>query len=1501
MLSSFWRLCTSLAILGLLAWLPSARAGGSYVPMDQDQLISNLVNWVRNQNGGYVSDKLEFDSEEGQVYVSQDIAVNEVLIVLPGTVPIEYKSARIHSHNEQEGDEDEEGGEEGNMCDTAVWLVHEYLVNHSFEKASSADRTGGLGYGPYVDWIFQSDQLHHPAAWSPEAKELMDFFVGGELEPRNLVNYETFDSECAQQGTQLYHYEKDDAEGDKSGRKQQSLDINQLAQPMLERAFQWLLARNWGDEILLPVWDLIPHHNGDEWHNVDFFETNHGAPWAAFSMGAIRFIPAGEALFTSFNQCHHSTFCDEGLARRYMTPEMLYHQGFVEAYPRRFGFLTGYDYDEDEGLVFEVDQVGEDDEEELFVVNWIQGARPNLLQLNYLHAHLLRLRKLKEPVQARLAALTDPEERFLVEEYFDALMTAVEQAFVQGRGEDAVSRSDDLSQQKENLALSLTACLLQARGNIISMQECRRHSAANDGVDTEHFDELQDRPDPLNYAFDIANCNYPFTDTREGKESIQSFYQAMEFEHYYYEEVEQRDTCLALAGIPQSCTSFRPHYHEIFVSYPASFVKKVKRVLFMGGGDLMILHEILKYDSVELVVGMELDQQVARHSFRHYGIQPEFDDPRVHWMFGDASKSLLTIPENYFGTFDLVFIDLLTYVADTVMVAERVSLLDMGMRLLQPNGVLAQNRDFAQREKPTFAKYAIDLLFDDIPMFCHEYMVMASNGVDFVNASPQDHGIDTLFYNFNRSVDYFGAWTNYHHNQDFDRKNYKAIRDPATARSIGLFTVLEAENAGAASGKNSSLVIERLSQALVDSGLSQVNGSSHPTVHNDVFNYTTTFILKEGLVTARIEPSLSYVALDVHLWDAFDQHDTVLKNLVKAVDAEIVSTYSVSTGGMFGPQHGAKKAVQTNPPTNKVELTKVKPTPQANEPNTLDYSTVHQQEFTALIQEMPNLSPRPKQEMIVICGQPSTTCVSLKALHDIPDANVVAFWTCSGITANVQAMVKCEESLRRDLLQSVQGPLVAAKFSGIFIDPEAPREMGQILHKILNSTMDRYNLLGDDFVAIAPTRLDTQSDTSWRGAFMERLRTDMVVYNPVHHITASLVDTNGQSRSMLIDLVSAGDPIFYSRFRLLSEHLQKKLGLGLELQKGDSGVVSYRPDFAPSTLVFNKDYDVEAARAQWWGQRALAQQELLQFELPLLLSPATVGEYVLVNNVAQPFIGEWRPGRVVKQINNETYQVLMMNENPTRKTVVRRYLRRNDTSTSTLTQGQQVLIKLYDKMDQELWRQGYIMENHSHLDGTYRVRIMTLDHDWVMQVSRHDLVPQMEDTLPLEAHRALTSAKLKATLQHGLSRLNVTSPSVDIIDDSAHLGSVLTAAWPRGHLVLTWDGRTHVDLNLFLLDMDEARKTVGELFRRSFQESLGLVMMGWDWMPRGIGRVVNLPTPPSSPDPLWFGTFRPADEDATMKDSSKTLLSSSSVTISKEGDIPGVANDVAHLPASSRS
>lgn len=158
-----------------------------------------------------------------------------------------------------------------------------------------------------------------------------------------------------------------------------------------------------------------------------------------------------------------------------------------------------------------------------------------------------------------------------------------------------------------------------------------------------------------------------------------------------------------LDNVLQICDAYRPHYHEMVVHNTARFLplKSIKRVLWVGGGDSMLLHEILKYPSLELVVGLELDQKVTRGAYKHFGTQPHYDQIKVQWWYGDASKSLLMLPKDYFGSFDMVLVDL----SETVMsfkVTKELDVLEALNLLVKPDGIFVKNEVYFDKFKSMF-------------------------------------------------------------------------------------------------------------------------------------------------------------------------------------------------------------------------------------------------------------------------------------------------------------------------------------------------------------------------------------------------------------------------------------------------------------------------------------------------------------------------------------------------------------------------------------------------------------------------------------------------------------------------------------------------------------------------------------------------------------------------------------------------------------------------------
>jgi len=1174
---------------------------------------------------------------------------------------------------------------------------------------------------------------------------------------------------------------------------------------------------------------MIPHGNGGEWHNVDFLVPD-SLGYAAYRMGAIRHIAAGESLHISHNQCRHPDLCPEDMPFTLLTPEMLLGKGFVEPYPHRFGFTTGYEDSDDQYLIFEVNEPTTVDgvETEVAVNFLLSSGAPNSLQVNFIQAHLKRLGNMNEQVQSRIEnELQDPMERSVVQSYFGALLTALRQAYRTARGENLkrIKTSSTESHEKSE-------CFALANSSVAGEEYCQHMYRV--GAENGHeavFDDLQPRPDSLDYGFEVTNCQSRFTDTLLANEAISSFYQTIEFDHFRTAETGKHDSCLMLGDFPQSCTSFRPHYHEIFVHYPASFVKQVKRVLFMGGGDLMILHELLKYP-LEVAYGLELDQEVVRQSFRHYGIQPSFDDPRVKWYFGDAAKSVLTIPKELHGTFDVVYVDLMDYVADTVMVSEGVSLLDMAARLVSPDGVIAQNRDFPQQGKPELTKYAVDATFGDIPQFCQEYISVSSNGVNFATAPTFDHHVPTLFYKAGNQ-EYYGAWTNFHYNPELGGAEMTRME---TTKSLGLFIAIEAEECKV-SLEDPTALKEIIANSLSTSGLSQVDYTySTPGEASKArfFDSVLTFVFREGILTLRTQPTLRYAAMDLQLWSDFDVQEILLQRLVDAVGSnlwETASTFRISTGGMFGLSR--KTEIPLSPKS-------------VGQPRVRFSDTLSQEStFSKIIRKMMQLSPTSQPETLVLCGDQSSMCSSLDALRHFnsSEASIVPMFACPSLLDDDSTqgdMLACEEEIR-DMLQRSFNTIDV-----MIIDPATPLRMGQVVHKILNQAFITHELLADKFVAMAP--MFETGDEEWREALMERFRTDVVVFNPVYLVQSYFED---KLSSLQMHLFSAGDTLFYSRLTKLGAIIQKELTVDFGITGGKSGVTSYIPDFNASMPIFNEDYDVELSLAQWHSQTPVAHQEILQMEIEQHPHPIHEGERVLANFREHPLEGIWAIGTVNSSNPiNETHEIVFARREFS-KTMERRRLRSLDNSTSILSKGEIVLVRT-NINGKERWRQGYIKGINA--DATYQARIMTLDQDLtIASVPREDLMHQYETKPPLTVSQEMTVAKLEHAVEKAFLASSI-KPYLRVVEsETVGLGCILLATWKSGNLVVTWDGKMHVDLNLVVdLEAGEASNPV-EAFRNALS-GLGLGVVGRDIMPRGYGKVVLNP-PAASDDTIWFGNF----------------------------------------------
>lgn len=102
------------------------------------------------------------------------------------------------------------------------------------------------------------------------------------------------------------------------------------------------------------------------------------------------------------------------------------------------------------------------------------------------------------------------------------------------------------------------------------------------------------------------------------------------------------------------------HYHEM-ISHPAMQAfesatgKTAKNVLVIGGGDGGTIREICKYQGLEKVTMVEIDEAVVRASKQHLpSIASAFDNPKVNLIIGDGIKFVAEASAN---TYDVIIVD----------------------------------------------------------------------------------------------------------------------------------------------------------------------------------------------------------------------------------------------------------------------------------------------------------------------------------------------------------------------------------------------------------------------------------------------------------------------------------------------------------------------------------------------------------------------------------------------------------------------------------------------------------------------------------------------------------------------------------------------------------------------------------------------------------------------------------------------------------------------------
>ncbi len=126
-----------------------------------------------------------------------------------------------------------------------------------------------------------------------------------------------------------------------------------------------------------------------------------------------------------------------------------------------------------------------------------------------------------------------------------------------------------------------------------------------------------------------------------------------------YQQIEVYDSyefgrILVLDGYVMLTEKDEYIYHEMIVHVPMACSPDVRRVLVIGAGDGGTVRELCRYDTIEQIDMVEIDEQVVRVC-KEYLPQTacKLEDPRVHIYYEDGLKFVRRMQ----NTYDLIIVD----------------------------------------------------------------------------------------------------------------------------------------------------------------------------------------------------------------------------------------------------------------------------------------------------------------------------------------------------------------------------------------------------------------------------------------------------------------------------------------------------------------------------------------------------------------------------------------------------------------------------------------------------------------------------------------------------------------------------------------------------------------------------------------------------------------------------------------------------------------------------
>mmetsp|Transcript_33019 Transcript_33019/g.76081 ORF Transcript_33019/g.76081 Transcript_33019/m.76081 type:complete len:672 (-) Transcript_33019:102-2117(-) len=554
------------------------------------------------------------------------------------------------------------------------------------------------------------------------------------------------------------------------------------------------------------------------------------------------------------------------------------------------------------------------------------------------------------------------------------------------------------------------------------------------------------------------------------------------------------------------------------------------------------------------------------------------------------------LPSDYFGSFDIVFVDLSEsgFLSNSVTTDHTVW--EMMAKLVAPEGILVKNELYQETMNELFDRTML-LHYEHVPIIMSWALSIGTNRMDLlqpnVTSMKKWDKIKTVWEEYTSSPDNFDDHFKYVH--DYKRNNARAEGICASKQNksegtdeeplAGVLLILEAENASLFGKEGWSTDLHTIFESLQKTGVTPTSTISHSFGAGQALGI---IFMHEGVVTVRTWPKENYYAFDVQLWGAFDKLGSIKASLAKVVGSstESLSSYRVITGGMPGTETMEEDRKKTGPKNVNFR--------ECDEPNLKD-GVFSRDTLESVIEESLQMIQDDSGVVAVLCGNIDEFCFSNDVLSKKTTSfTTLSLWDCSpGLEMKnddehfEEMMSACEAELLNQLSDIVSKK---SKIAAFVLDDSASHNTGILANRIWRNPRNKQALLANRFTFIAHS---VNQSKIWMKDFLEWRRREMVDYEHLFRAEVAMKSTNG---SLEMVILSGQDPSFFGRLVNVTDSIESRTGFYTEIQEIEGGVEKL-DEFQKSKWYVEDNFERNAGEAQFASQRPLAEQRVIQFQL----------------------------------------------------------------------------------------------------------------------------------------------------------------------------------------------------------------------------------------------------------------------------------------------------------------